>query len=95
MEKSAVGCVVLLLVIGTVWTFHAKGTYSYVKNWPNNTIDENKIKIWQEIRKGTEKEVIVVTLEKYCRVRKYFSRSFIQTGFFFLLKTWMIYTLIQ
>ena len=85
-KKSAVGCVVLLLVIGTVWTFHAKGTYSYVKNWPNNTIDENKIKIWQEIRKGTEKEVIVVTLEKILSGSEIFFAEFYSDRLFFPFK---------
>ena len=63
-KKSAVGCLVLLLTIGSIWTFRAKGTYSYVKNWPNNTIDGDKINNWQEIKKNTEPEIIVVTTEK-------------------------------
>ena len=63
-KKSAVGCLVLLLIIGAIWTFRAKGTYSYVKNWPNNTIDGDKINNWQEIKKSTELETIVVTTEK-------------------------------
>lgn len=86
LKRSAVGCVVLLLVIGTVWIFHAKGTYLYVKNWPNNTIDENKIKIWQEIRKGTEKETIVVTLEKILSGSEIFFAEFYSDRLFLPFK---------
>lgn len=85
-KRTVTGCVVLLLVIGTVWVFHAKGTYLYVKNWPNNTIDENKIKIWQEIGKGTEKETIIVTLEKILSGSEIFFAEFYSDRLFLPFK---------
>lgn len=63
-KKTAVGCCALVLLTGAVWTFHAKGTYGYVKDWPNNTIDTNKIKNWREINRDSEPETIVVALDK-------------------------------
>lgn len=63
-KKTAVGCCALFLLTGAVWTFHAKGTYGYIKDWPNNTVDANKIKNWREISKGSESETIVVTLDE-------------------------------
>lgn len=63
-KKTAVGCCALFLLTGAVWAFHAKGTYGYVKDWPNNTIDANKIKNWREINSYSEPETIVVALDE-------------------------------
>ncbi len=57
ISKTAV---LLFAAIFVFWAVHAKETVSYVKNWPNGAIAEEKINYWQEIKNITAPNTIVM-----------------------------------
>jgi len=60
-----VGSVVLLVLVSLLWFKQAERTYGYIKQWPNNVVDEKIIKLGQDMKELAQgRDAIIFRMEE-------------------------------
>ena len=55
--------ILFIVAIMFLWVMHFKAASAYVKNWPNNAIEEHKIEYWQNLNNITNRKTIILGTE--------------------------------
>ncbi|MCR4283775.1 MAG: hypothetical protein NUV64_00450 [Parcubacteria group bacterium] len=63
--KRAMALLILVILVSLLWFKQADRTYAYIKQWPNNVVDEKIIKFGQDMRDVTHgRDSVIFRMEK-------------------------------